>query len=256
MENIAFPNAPGIYAIVNTVSGKRYIGQTANIKKRRREHMGGIMRGNHNSRVIRRAVAKYGPQAFVFTLVELCAIEALNEREQFWLSHYGKPNLYNQSMLSGPPRGWKMPDEARQKLIERNRTRVFTQEMRKNMSDAQKGKKLPQWHIDILRNLHTGRKQSAEQIRKSAEGRRGGKRSDETRAKLREAGRRQKGRPGHPCSEEVKQKLREHNLGKRHTPEAKLKMSLAHKGKKQSPEWIKRRVESNIRNRLQATAHG
>jgi len=45
-------------------------------------------------------------------------------------------------------------------------------------------------------------------------------------------------------SEETIEKNRQSNIGKKHTIEAKIKMSNSHKGKKQSPETIQKRIKT------------
>lgn len=82
-----------IYRIVNWCNGRCYVGQTAgDVGYRFRKHC------KANS-VIGRAIRDYGEQNFTVEVIEVCADEIANERELFWINHYGcfVPDGYNVS---------------------------------------------------------------------------------------------------------------------------------------------------------------
>lgn len=82
----------GIYKIENTINNKCYIGQSVHIERRWGEHC----QPSHKS-VISDAIRKYGKENFTFQVLEECAIEELDEREQYYINLYNcvVPNGYN-----------------------------------------------------------------------------------------------------------------------------------------------------------------
>lgn len=80
-----------IYKITNTVNGKMYIGQTRHsIAKRWGEHKNCAKYGKFDyESLLYRAMRKYGLESFVIDEVEECSDESLNDREKYWISHYG-----------------------------------------------------------------------------------------------------------------------------------------------------------------------
>lgn len=85
----------GIYAIINKLNGKTYIGQSIQINVRFGQHI----RGNgisHNS-AIDLAIKKYGADNFDFKIIEYCDKDKLNDREKYYADLYNTyaPNGYN-----------------------------------------------------------------------------------------------------------------------------------------------------------------
>lgn len=83
----------GIYEILNTVNGKRYIGHTSNFKARFKCHRGQLRGGRHHSAYLQAAWNKYGESAFVFTPLFECLPDELVAYEQAAMD-YLKPE-YN-----------------------------------------------------------------------------------------------------------------------------------------------------------------
>lgn len=110
----------GIYLVTHRASGKRYVGQSADIYKRWVEHR----RGDRACRAFYNAVKKHGPDAFAFEIVELCAREELNDRECFYIWGFDclSPNGYN--LLTGGGQGQIMTAEVRERIAE-SRTRLY-----------------------------------------------------------------------------------------------------------------------------------
>lgn len=63
-------NIPGIYTITCTVTGKVYVGQAINIRKRWGAHRWHLERGLHGNHHLQRAWAKHGAAAFEFAVVK------------------------------------------------------------------------------------------------------------------------------------------------------------------------------------------
>ena len=83
-----------------------------------------------------------------------------------------------------------------------------SEEIKRKISEANKGKKLSEEHKRKLSNLSKGKKLSEEHKRKMRK----------------------------PRSKDAKNNMRESRIGKKHSEETKRKMSEAHKGKKHSEE--------------------
>ena len=71
----------GIYKITSP-SGKVYIGQSVNIKKRWINYKG--IHSDSLGPYITNSLKKYGPENHIFEVIENCSIEQLNEREIYW----------------------------------------------------------------------------------------------------------------------------------------------------------------------------
>lgn len=114
---------PVIYAIINIVNDKHYIGQASDKSKRFKEHLK-TLRGNYHCNVLlQRSYLKHGEDKFIFVVLEnLISCDKLSEREQYWINIL-KPE-YNLAPVAGSQLGYK-----------------HTEEARINMSNAHKGKK-------------------------------------------------------------------------------------------------------------------
>jgi predicted GIY-YIG superfamily endonuclease len=52
----------GIYCIHNTVNGKRYVGQSVNIHRRKSSHLWELKNGRHGNEHLQRAFTKHGEE--------------------------------------------------------------------------------------------------------------------------------------------------------------------------------------------------
>lgn len=81
----------GIYKIENKITGKVYIGQSVDIKKRLITHRYNAY-NEKNADIynlyLYTAIRKYGKENFTYTIIELCDKSLLDEREKFWISYY------------------------------------------------------------------------------------------------------------------------------------------------------------------------
>ena len=87
-----------IYAIINDINGKQYVGKTNNsIEKRFKEHIKDGRRNRCEKRPLYNAMNKYGVEHFYIEKLEECSAEKSAEREEYWitkLNTYGH-NGYN-----------------------------------------------------------------------------------------------------------------------------------------------------------------
>jgi hypothetical protein len=83
----------GIYEIVHTKSGRKYIGQSGDIYRRWQQHRKMLGEDNHHSHGMLLLWRKEGPAAFEFRVIEQCATHELDAREQFYMNSSGR--LFN-----------------------------------------------------------------------------------------------------------------------------------------------------------------
>ena len=87
-----------IYKIINSENNKIYIGQTINsLDVRWKQHQNAARRGEKYK--LYQAMRKYGIDNFSIQKIEEVPDEKLNEREQYWIEHYGSfQNGYNSTL--------------------------------------------------------------------------------------------------------------------------------------------------------------
>lgn len=85
----------GIYKFTNKTNGKSYIGQSTNIERRHKEHR--TRKGE--SSLFHEAINEYGFENFDFSIVEICDVKELNNKEVYYIKEFNTlfPNGYNVS---------------------------------------------------------------------------------------------------------------------------------------------------------------
>ena len=107
----------GIYQIVNSVDGKRYIGSAVDLHEREVRHFRELRRGDHFNVKLRRAVEKYGIDAFEFETLLICAKKDLKFYEDRCIKGFDTvANGYNIAPESGTPAGSPMSQEIRDRI--------------------------------------------------------------------------------------------------------------------------------------------
>ena len=94
----------GIYCIVNTIDGKRYIGSTKCFRIRFSKHRSDLRKKKHHSLLLQRSWDKHGSNSFEFKIleeIEDCSL--CKKREQYYLDtepcEYNINKIVNQGML-------------------------------------------------------------------------------------------------------------------------------------------------------------
>ena len=224
-----------IYMIINTVNQKCYIGQTIHdaVKGRIDEHLNGKRDG---SRLVKRAIAKYGKDAFAYEILHDGIIpELLDSYEIEAIAKYNTvaPSGYNLTFGGG---GGSLSEESRRKISKAKKGKPLSEEHKRKISDANKG------HPPYKGML--GKNHSYETRRKMSESQKGREFSVEHKRNLSES---MKGRTswnkGKTPSKATRKKLSEankgennpnygkkpHNFGKKPSLETRQKMSESHK---------------------------
>jgi len=210
---------------------------------------------------------KYG----VFVPEVLCVLTgdiAQVEAEQTWLdAHYGKSGCVNLSRAATTG-GSHQSLEGRFRISRSLQGRTLTLAHRQAISRGNKGRKLTPEHIAILRECNTGREWTPEMRQRHSEAHKGLRRSAASIEKQRQT---VKSRPDlvqkareslarnrvHVDATARNQKTGEKLRGRKQDPEAVAKRAAAHRGRKNTPDTLRRMSESAKRRaQAQPTSHG
>ncbi len=167
----------GIYKWTSP-SGKSYIGQAINLKKREREFKRPNSIYTSKGSAIDNARTKYKNfELWTYEVIEECEIDELNEREEYWIAYYDThKHGYNSTDGGDGNKGW-VPSEAQTKHLqycqsiarangcydewyssdtlkqmtsERFKGRTWTEEQRQQISNSLKGNKLSEKHCEKM----------------------------------------------------------------------------------------------------------
>lgn len=179
----------GIYGIHNTENGKWYVGQTVRIQKRINTHLWMLRNGQHRNEQLQDDWNRFGEHAFMWTVLETCDSEMLDQREVYWIAHKKAfEQGYNQTVGGHGQPGRAMPEEEKRWRSERY----------SGTGNPFYGKKHSEETREKLRESHKGERH----------GNYGKHLSPETRAKISAA------KKGKHISEDQKRKLSEMYKGK------------------------------------------
>ena len=107
----------GIYMIKNNQNGKIYIGQAIDIYHRWSTHKTELNANRHINRHLQGAWNKYGKDTFIFSVVEECKQQYLNERETYYIDFFDSyENGYNLDRGGQGTTGFKHTEEQISKM--------------------------------------------------------------------------------------------------------------------------------------------
>lgn len=75
----------GVYRILNQANGRSYVGQSTDIKKRIAQHFSDLRAGRHDNSDLQAEWLLFGPDSFVWEVLERTEKEALCECERKWI---------------------------------------------------------------------------------------------------------------------------------------------------------------------------
>jgi group I intron endonuclease len=112
----------GIYCFKSLVSGKLYIGQSKDLRKRILAHLINLRKNKDNCTILQRAWNKHGEKNFIIDILEFCDIKEIHKREIFYIKKLKsqKPFGYNISIGGkSPALGIKFTKKRRKEASER-----------------------------------------------------------------------------------------------------------------------------------------
>ena len=252
-----YPNEAGVYMLINSISGKIYIGKSVNIYQRMNHHKNSIKRSGNGH--FQNAIKKYGWDNFTFQVLEIFEnfdkrndnISLLN-KEAYYIKLYESTNPkigYNICEYSSDTTG--IP---RKKISEETRMRMkiaraglpgtpHTEETKRKIGFSRKGYRHTEETKKKMSDSRKGFQPSEETKRKMGDSRKGFQHTEETKKKM---SLHRLGKPGIPHTEETKEKLRNLNLGKKHTEETKEKVRISSLGRIVSDETREKMRASNL----------
>lgn len=220
----------GVYQIA-LFDGRCYVGHSTDIKTRWRRHRWMLIESRHHAKYLQHAWDFYGPDAFLFSIVEECVAEELVAREQFWMDTLD--SVFNSRPAADSQMGYRHTPETKAKIGAA-------------IAGANNGFYGHRHPPDILEKLK-------------------GPKSEAHRAKMREAWKTRS-----PMTEETRAKMIAAHTGKFPTDETRAKLSAAQMGNKKAlgrivSEETRRRlsvalkghkVSTETRRKLSAAKHG
>lgn len=196
---LIFDTRPETVAVHGTQGEAFYCGKTVGVPAYRlNRHKADALKNPENRHSA--MMLKCGDDVALHVIEVVPADEDWAARERY---HIARVRSMNPNCTNTSAGGFGMPGV------------IPSAETRAKLSAAKKGRKLPLWQVELLRNIHLGSKHTPEQIEKTASKHRGQKRPPETGPRISAA-----------------------NKGKIITVEAREKMRLAKLGKKQKPEHV------------------
>jgi len=136
-------NKCGIYAIVNELNGKIYVGSSVNIKDRLVKHKSALNLNKNISPHLQKAWNKYGEDAFRFSILEECKEDMLIIREQAWIDYYDSMNKDKGYNLKEAGSHGKHSEETKKKISQSHIGIKHGDDAKRKMSLAKKGKPSP-----------------------------------------------------------------------------------------------------------------
>jgi group I intron endonuclease len=133
-----------IYVITNTVNGKIYVGQHSgkNLSQYFKLDIQRALAGREFKPLLYRAIRKYGADAFkIFTLVHPSDKDQMDKLERFFIRSLETQDRdigYNIVAGGGGSHGVKFSDEHRKKISDALRGKKKSDEHRKNISESKK----------------------------------------------------------------------------------------------------------------------
>jgi group I intron endonuclease len=165
----------GIYALINVVTGKVYVGQAFNFQRRWKNHAIELRLNRHCNPYLQASWNKYTEDSFIFIVLETCDKdkETLRVIEQKWMDKLKACDRvfgFNQAPAAGSLLGFKASDETRAKLAVRSaklKGKPRSEEVKAKISATMKGRVF-----------------SPETIAKMSNAKKGTKHTEETKAKM------------------------------------------------------------------------
>jgi len=175
----------GVYCVENIINGKMYIGQSVDLRRRKRNHFSKLGQNKHPNKHLQNSYNKYGKTNFKFSVLVYCEPFELTKYEQFFVNLYSPEKLYNVCLACvTTTKNVPLSEEHKKKISESLSGekhpfygKTFSKEYREKISKN---------HADVSgeKNPFFGKKHSEEARRKMSEAQSGKTLSKKHKAKL------------------------------------------------------------------------
>jgi len=161
----------GIYCYENKVNGKKYIGKSKDLTHRIKNHERNFKKDffeetRAENKPLWNAVKKYGRENFLFSILEKCSFSKLDKKEIYWIkelkSHVSENGYNIQFGGNQTNKNIKLTENHKNKIgnsVRGDKNGFFgkkhSEESKKIISDANKGKKLSKRHIEIIKEVNS-----------------------------------------------------------------------------------------------------
>ena len=129
----------GVYEILNTTNGKRYIGSATNLRQRKRQHWSELRRNCHRNKHLQNTWNKHGEEVFRFEVIEYWEPEFLVSMEQWWMNMLCPE--YNLAPVARSSFGVMRTDETKAKMSKARKGVNLSDKHKANISAAKIGRK-------------------------------------------------------------------------------------------------------------------
>lgn len=127
----------GIYLILSTINSKKYIGSSKNLKERLYDHYNNLSKIKHENQRLQNHYTKYGQSSLIYSILEYCEEERLEEREQYYIDTLNP--WFNISRFSKRRKGdYKHKKKALEKIQKRS-LKLWSENRDKMIQSLKKG---------------------------------------------------------------------------------------------------------------------
>jgi group I intron endonuclease len=206
----------GIYKIQSKIKPERiYIGSSSNIGKRYNRHLNDLRKNKHGNLKLQNHFNKYGISDLQHSVLLSCDVKDLQKTEQYFIDSYNpwfnickiafsvtgrkcsdETKLKMSIAHKGKPtwtKGIKLSEEHKRHIGEKSKGRKpnlgkhhkVSEETKIKIGNSNRGKKHSKEQNEYIRLIHTGRKQSSEEIAKRVASNSGKKRTEEFKQRMR-----------------------------------------------------------------------
>lgn len=134
----------GIYTITCKINNKIYVGSTiTSFKKRWYRHLMDLRSDKHRNLHLQNSFNLYGEENFIFEILEQCDKSLCRDVERYWITMLNTKNKKIGYNIHDPIRsGINEPrsKETKQKISNTLKGRIFPEEVRRKIGNANKGK--------------------------------------------------------------------------------------------------------------------